>query len=386
MSGNRKVLLAVTSDMSLDLQRGFPGYLAAKGWEVHVVSNPGPTQDFHRSANPNITYHALKMARDPSPFKDLISLLQWIKLLVRIRPDIVSAGTPKAGLLGSVAGWVTRVPVRVYMLRGLRHEGLRGIKRSIMIALERVSVAAAHDVLAISLSVREKAIADRLGPSERFSVIGKGSSNGVDVDRFAVSVAARSSAREARWPNDSSQLVIGYVGRIHPDKGLSLLADAIEHLASDGQVGRLLIVGGSDGPCAEAIKARVLNSGYPVEFTGHVKNVESYYPLIDVLCLPTLREGFGNVVLEAAAAGIPTVATFATGIPDAIEEDRTGLICYSRNGREYADKISSLLTDPRRRAELAKAANRRVKRDFSNDTVWRNQYGYYKALLGNAGK
>lgn len=376
-----KILLAVTADRSLGIQRGFPNYLAEKGWDVHVVSSSGPAQELHRRTYPKVTYHNIQMVRAPRPLKDLVSLMRWVALLIKLRPDIISVGTPKAGLLGSLAARITRVPIRVYMLHGLRHEGLQGFKRTVYKLLERVTVASAHHVLAVSASVKDTAVAEKLGKSLRFDVVGQGSANGVDVLRYTVSDGSRMKARRSRWPNNPSLPVIGFVGRIHPDKGIKLLAEAVTHLIAQRQPGRLLVIGGSDGPQSESMKAQLIGSGFPVEFTGPVGNMEEYYPLIDILSLPTMREGFPTVVLEAAAAGIPTVATSATGIADAIIDGETGSISYTRDSFEYATKLCSLLSDPDFRIKLGETAKARVENHFATEIVWRNQYQYYQTLF-----
>ena len=120
-SGKPRIVLGVTVDLSLRLMAGFPQYLAERGWDVHVVSSPGARLDALAGVD-GVTVHALTMAREPSPVSDLRSLIAWMRLLRRLRPDVVSVGTPKAGLLGGIAARLTRVPGRVYMLRGLRLE------------------------------------------------------------------------------------------------------------------------------------------------------------------------------------------------------------------------------------------------------------------------
>lgn len=379
----KRILLAVTADASLGLMQGLPERLRDEGWDVHVVSSPGPKSEA-LAMTEGVTFHPVEMARNPSVLNDLRALIRWIRLVHAVAPDVASVGTPKAGLLGGIASFVARVPRRIYVLRGLRYETSTGLARVLLKTLERVACLTAHDVLAVSHSLRDVAIADRLVPPHKVVVLGRGSSNGVDMDRFAVTSDERCAAKAERWPDSPEVPTIGFVGRIHPDKGLDLLADAVGLLAAHGVPGRLLVVGGGDGVESERLTARLRSSGFDVEFTGPVPDVAPYLRLMDVLCLPTRREGFPNVVLEAAAAGIPTVATRATGIPDAILDDETGLICHQREPQELAGMLRRLLTDSSERARLGDSAHRFVRSAFARADIQTHFAAFYASTRINA--
>ncbi|MHB1288920.1 glycosyltransferase family 4 protein [Georgenia sp.] len=366
--------------MSLTLLAGFPEHLARTGWDVHVVSAPGPRLDALRRT-PGVSVHPIKMARNPSLGADLKALVAWIRVLRDVRPDLVSVGTPKAGLLGGLAAFLTRVPHRVYMLRGLRYETARGFGRQLLVTMERLSVACAHRVIAVSDSLRRVAVQDRLGSAKKFEVVGAGSSNGVDVDRFATTSDERASMKADRWPDSPEIPVLGFIGRVHPDKGLELLADAARELARRRVPGRLLVVGGHDDPEGAWLIERLVASGWQVEIIGPVDDVVPWLKRMDVLCLPTYREGFPNVVLEAAAAGIPTVATLATGVVDAIEDQETGLVCVDRDPFTLADALESVLTDSTLRQELGGRAKGRARTSYDRSHVWELYAGCYQSMI-----
>lgn len=376
----KRILLAVTADTSLGLMQGLPERLRDEGWDVHVVSSPGPNSDALATIE-GVSFHPVEMARNPSVLNDLRALIRWICLVREVAPDVTSVGTPKAGLLGGIASFVARVPRRIYVLRGLRYETSIGLARVALRALEQVACLTAHHVLAVSHTLRDVAIADRLTSPDKVVVLGRGSSNGVDIDRFAVSGSERHAAKVERWPDSPEVPTIGFVGRIHPDKGLDLLADAVTLLAADGVEGRLLVVGGGDDEQSEGLTARLRGSGFDVEFTGSVPDVAQYLRLMDVLCLPTRREGFPNVVLEAASAGIPTIATIATGIPDAILDNETGLICRQRDPQELTDLMRRLLTDDSERARLRDSALRFVRSEFARSAVQARLVDFYTSTV-----
>lgn len=372
----KRILLGVTADVSLGIIQGLPESLRDEGWDVHVVSSPGPKSDVLATTE-GITFHPLEMARDPSLLKDLRALARWFHLVREVAPDVTSVGTPKAGLLGGIASYVNRVPRRVYVLHGLRYETTRGVFRRGLRILEMLSCQTAHEVLAVSHSLRDRAVKDGLANASKFAVLGRGSANGVDIDRFAVSPDEREAAKAERWPNTPDVPTIGFVGRIHPDKGLDLLADAMEILAADGVESRLLIVGGADGEDSEALIKRLRQSGLNVEFTGQVLDVTPYLRSMDILCLPTRREGFGSVIIEAGAAGIPTVATRATGVVDAIVDGRTGLLCPSREPRELASLLRRLVTDESERTRLGESALQFVRTEFGRTKVQSRLIHFY---------
>jgi glycosyltransferase involved in cell wall biosynthesis len=374
-----RILLAVTADVSIGFVAGTARYLAAQGWDVHVASGAGPRLE-RLGEEPGITVHPTSVERDPSLRSDATALLAVVRLVRRIRPDVVSAATPKAGLLFSLAAAVLRVPVRVYQLWGLRYETERGLRRRVLMATERLAAGAATDVLAVSASLQEIAVRDRLVRARKTQVLGAGSSHGVDPVRFAVDAETRRDRQQARWPEDRRP-VIGFVGRLNPDKGIDTLAAAARILSARGVEARLVIVGSHDG-AAEDVIAQLTTCGWPCEFWGQTDDVAGALSQMDVLCLPTRREGFPNVVLEAAVAGLPTVATPATGVVDAVQHERTGLLAASFDPSDLADQLARVVTEPALRQSLGRAARDRAIAEFDQTRVWHLYADFYASRLG----
>lgn len=362
VSGKRtkqpSIVIGVTSDLSIVLLKGLPAHLQSLGWAVHVVSAPGPRLDALKGAG--VQVHPLPMDRNPNVLADVVSLARWVVLLLRIRPDVVSVGTPKAGLLGMLAGWITRTPFRVYMLRGLRLETTTGRQRAFLHRLEQIACRASHVVLAVSYTLRQAAVEAGLAGSDKIRVVGHGSSNGVEI---RPQPPARSGA-------SLSTHVVGFVGRATADKGIALLAESLAVLAQEGVTGQLLIIGEPDASSDAQAWTNLHESGWQVRATGMVPDVSPYYPMMDVLALPTRREGFPNVVLEAAVCQVPCVATMATGIPDAIEHGHTGIIVHDRDARKYAEGLRALLLDDDGRRLMGYQARERAQGRFERTAVW----------------
>lgn len=363
------------------LLRGQLGWFRDQGWDVHLVTSPGEPLDTVAKRE-GVTVHPLPMERDTDPAKDVVALLRWIRLLRRLRPDVLNVGTPKAGLLGSIAGWVTRVPRRVYIMRGLRLEGARSrAQLAVLWLAERLTVLLATDVVCVSHSLREEAVGWRLfGRRKRPIVIGHGSSNGVNPERWDPGLAAvdRDAVRE-EWKAAPEDLVVGFVGRISFDKGVQDLLEAFRSL--DDVPVKLMLLGPVEDP---ALGEAVANLG------GNAIRVDDWtfdpyeaYVGMDVFCLPTRREGFPNVVLEAALAGKPTITTRATGSRDSVVPGVTGWLVDTGDVPQLVAAIRACEEDREGVVAAGRAARERALRDFRPADIWTGLQAVY--LGGSAG-
>lgn len=309
------------------------------------------------------------MLREPSIRADLVALIAWWRYLRGVRPTLVFAGTPKAGMLGIVAGFLAGVPCRVYHVRGLRLETSSGLSRLMYSMLERLVFGMATSALVVSQSLMDRLIELRLAPMEKLQVLGGGSSNGVDLHRFY-------SNREIYEESAGSPVVInaglptvGFVGRLHRDKGISVLIDASLELSKRGVQHKLLVVGGADDGTADEIARRLQRLSAPAVVTGAVEDVSPFYAQMDVLCLPSRREGFPNVVLEAAAAGVPAVVSNATGAIDSVVDGVTGHVFAMDDTEALADALEMMIRDERWRRRAGEAARQFVERTFDRSIV-----------------
>jgi glycosyltransferase involved in cell wall biosynthesis len=352
--------------------------LKAAGFRVVLVSSPGPLLE-RIATEEGIETLAIPIRRRIAPLHDLVSLWRLRAALIRLRPQLTEFSTPKAGLLGNVAAWWCGVPVRVYMLRGLRLETLRGIKLKILLAAERTASACAHHVVCNSESLRAKALDLRLAPAAKLKLIGDGSSHGVDVERFCPGPDRMRVQLGILGPVP----VIGFVGRLTRDKGVPELIDAFEKVLDRVPSARLLLVGWfdeSEDGLSEELRARI--DGHPrILRTGFVRDTAPYYKAMDVMVLPTWREGFPNVVLEAAATGIPVVTTLSTGSRDAVVPEVTGLLVPAGYPEAIAEAILRLISNPDLRHRLGRAARARVIDRYINGYVLGLTVGYYRTLI-----
>ena len=245
MSSQRiSVLHAVTDSMSTVLMRGQLAYLKTDGFDPVLLSSPGKELE-EIGRREGYPVFGVAMRRDISPLSDLRSLFEILRLLRRIKPVICNSGTPKAGLLVGLAAWLTRVPCRVYTLRGLRLETAKGVKRMILTITERVACFSANRVVCVSASLRERAIALGLVARSKTVLFGAGSSNGVDPSRFEPTAEKNALAAALRQESEirPDQPVIGFAGRFTRDKGLPELVEAFQLIRKQFPETALLLVG-----------------------------------------------------------------------------------------------------------------------------------------------
>lgn len=370
VGASRRILIGVTIDDSLQFHTGLPEALVSDGWDVHVVSGPGRRLESLRSTR-GVTVHPLVMKREPDAVRDLIALWRWIRLIHRIRPGVTLIGTPKAALLGTLAARACRVPFRVYELLGLRMETSQGSARALYRAMEWLTASSAHEVIAVSESLRQLAIELGITSKATSRVLGSGSCNGVDTERFRemagdmgrTEILAAELALETRTP------VVGFVGRLTRDKGLPELARAMEILSDLGVSVQLLIVGTVDDESGTQALEQLKRTGQTIVVAGYQDDVAPFYALMDVFCLPSLREGMPNVILESMASRRIVVATNATGSRDLVEDGVSGLLVPLGSPVELANALRNAIVDRSASERMIESALEMVKSRFETRTV-----------------
>ena len=348
--------------------------MAEIGWKVHVVV--GDTASEVPKDFDGIGVHIVPMKRNPSPLKDLHSLVRWILLISRVKPAIVVIGTPKASLVGMLAALFCRVPVRVYQLRGLRLQTVSGPARHVLSLMEWITAKSSTNILAVSNSLKEEYCRLGLSDIKRIEVLGLGSSHGVDVDCFH-------PTRWSTWEPPEPKLkraksgempILGFVGRFSKDKGAQELLQCCQVLLETGITHTILIIGPVEGDEAALDELRRINRN--IIITGPVDDVAPYYSLMDLLVLPTHREGFPNAVLEAAASGVPAVTTDTTGAIDSVIDGQTGTIVPAHDGYALGAAVIGLLADPELLEKMGLNARNWVVSNFDSDRVTKHHSVY----------
>ena len=368
--------------------RGHSCYLRELGWELHAVSSTGPLLDAFASAT-SVPIHPVEMVRSVSPLHDLSATRRLHSLFRRLAPDIVHAHTPKAGLLAMLAATSAGVPLRIYHLHGLRFPTCRGVARWSTLWGERIACRMAHHVLCVSSSLRREAIANRLVRGDRISVPGAGSIAGVDaVGRFDPArfpAIDRAAIRRAHGIPEGAW-VVGFVGRIVRDKGIVELTRAWSALRASFPDLHLLIVGPTeDYDPLPASTLQLLRRDPQIHLTGEVLDPAPFLSLMNVLALPSHREGFGVVLLEAAALEVPVIASRVTGCVDAVEDSATGTLISPGDEQALANAIRRYREDPELCRRHGRAGRARALRSFKPEDSYRSVVAEYRATMARLG-
>ena len=365
------------------LMAGQLAFLRQQGFDVTLIAGPGTDLD-QVASREGVRVISVPMSREITPMQDWRSLRQLTAVLQDLQPDIVNAGTPKAGLLGMLAATWARVPVRIYTLRGLRMETATGAKRLLLTSTERVAARCAHKVVCVSPSLRDAFVQHRLGAGHKAVVLGGGSSNGVDADRFASTPTRYAEASHIRRLMDipTEAQVLGFVGRLTKDKGMKELLAVFDTLSREMPDLHLLLVGGFEegDPLSSRLRDEIW-ANPRVHITGFVHDTAAYYSAFDLLVFPSHREGLPNVPLEAAASGRPTAGFAATGTVDAVRNGETGTLVSVGDVKGLTDAVRRYLLDPLLLARHGMQAQLRVQTEFRREVIWQSLSDLYAGEL-----
>jgi glycosyltransferase involved in cell wall biosynthesis len=345
-----------------------------------VIASPGP--DLEQVRAEGFAVRELAIERKLAPLSDLASLVRLIGAIRRERPDILHTYTPKAGLLGQIAGWLARVPVRIHSCRGLLYlPGMPAWRRRLFRMTDRITFGLAHRVIFISGADREVAVSGRLCPAGAASFTG----SGIDLDLFAPPSDPAQARRERRaaWGVPEGATVVLTVGRFVRDKGYLELAQAARVLLGEHPnlvfVWIAPVLGGEDDTIDESILRQSGLEGRVIRLERQSGMVTAY-AAADLLVHPTHREGVPRVLMEAACAGLPIVATDIPGNREVVVDGETALLFPPGDPAGLAAALRRALSDPERTAARAARARARVREVFDQNAVSRRVAAIYREV------
>lgn len=382
----KSILVHVTTaDISLELLLGpqLSAYRSA-GFDVIGVSAPGPFVDEVTARG--VRHIALDNAtRAMDPSSDARAMLELIRLFRDLRPTIVHTHNPKPGLYGRIAARAARVPVVVNTVHGLyatSDDPLR--KRAVVYGLERIA-SCASDVELIQNVEDLRLLRSLLRvPTSKLTLLG----NGVDLARFSTARSAEMrSAVRAELGIDDEAVVVGAVGRLVEEKGYRELLTAWSDASAAHPEAVLVVVGPHDAQKADALDPDLVRSAEEqgVRFVGMRDDVERLYCAMDVYVLASHREGFPRSAMEAAAAGLPIIATDIRGCRQVVDDGRNGLLVPVRNAAALGAAIRNLLADPSKRAAYGDAGAQRAVEEFDQEAIIATTLATYQRLMVASG-
>ena len=406
----KKIIRACTVSQSIGFVKGMLPDLMKK-YEVVILSSPGPEMDAVREQY-GVKTIALPMERHISVRHDIVSLWKMVKVMLREKPDMVHSMTPKAGLLCMMAGWLTRVPLRVHTFTGLVFPTATGLKRRILMLTDGITCFCATHVIPEGEGVKADLLNNGI-TKKPLKVLGYGNVKGIDMQRFSRRPEVMAISRQI--PTSGATFTFLFVGRIVRDKGINELAKAFQQLSKKHPEARLLLVGNYEetlDPVSDETR-QIIEDMPNLEWLGPKRGDEliAYYAASDCFVFPSYREGFPNTVIEAGAMGLPSIVTDINGsreivcraavdadLKSASRESRisdtlrpgqdgkmsiltNGIMVPSKDVETLQEAMERMLTDKAMHQEMARNARPMIEQRFEQGFVRSCLYDFYKTIL-----
>ena len=330
--------------------------------------------------DPRIRVVDLKILREVSLFRDLYAFLFLVSLFRSEEFCAVHSITPKAGLLAMLAARLAGIQFRYHTFTGQVWAKRSGFARHVLKTFDRVVVQLATQVFTDSPSQCRFLEKERVVEPGGIFVLGPGSISGVDVHRFRPDMESRHQMR-VELDVDEERCVFLFVGRLTKDKGIHDLIQAFAKVSVANPRVELWVVGPDEEGLTEQFGQRELEDSGLVRWLGPTFQPERYMASADVLVLPSYREGFGSVIIEAAACAIPTVAYRIDGVIDAVVENQTGVLVDVGDIEALAAAMLDVSRDRDGRHRLGREARDRASEKFSSAIVTAEWVALYKPLL-----
>jgi glycosyltransferase involved in cell wall biosynthesis len=320
-----------------------------------------------------IAHQSVWLTRRVTPIRDIIALVQLIFIILNFKPDIVHTHTPKAGIIGMLAAWICRLPVRLHTIAGLPWINQTGMGRWVLTRVEKLTYACAHRVYPNSNNLFQFLKEELSFSSSKTKVIGKGSSNGIDVHIFKRDDVLNSygAGIRERYNIPKQDLVFSFVGRIVKDKGIVELIDAFAEV-SKAQSASLILVGDFE-PELDPLPAHtlaMLKANPKIIMPGFQQDVRPWLVASDVFVFPSHREGFPNGVMQACCLELPVIATDINGCNEIIQNNFSGILIPVNNLDVLQKAMIQLANDSQLRIEMGKRGREYVVQNFSQQYVW----------------
>lgn len=380
-----KLIRITTIPAALDkLLVGQLKFMKENGFDVYMVSSHAA--NFQKIADrEGSKFFPVNMTRTISPFKDIISLVKLVRLFKQLKPSIVHSHTPKAGLLGMLAAKIVGVPVRIHTVAGLPLMETTGLKRKILEIVEYFTCWCATAVYPVSFILQKIIITNKYCHPKKLKVIGNGSSNGINVSFYSPYEGLESKVNEIRstYNLNDSHFVFIFIGRLVRDKGIIELISAFSELKKKYANVRLILVGPFEqdlDALPQHIIDEIQNDSY-IFLAGYQDEVRPYLASSNVLVLPSYREGFPNVPMQAACFNLPSIVTNINGCNEIIEQGKNGLIVEPKDAEDLKNAMERLITDKALYDNCKQHAREMVVSRFDQKQIWKLLLNEYNQFL-----
>lgn len=377
----KKFFLVTTVPLSLNFFKGNLSFLS-KYYDVYAISSEKNTlEDF--CAKEGVRSFYIPMKRPISLFWDFICLFKFVFLFLKEQPEIVHGNTPKGSMLSMIAAWITRVPVRIYMCHGLRYQGTQGGIRKLLMFMERLSCKCATEVICVSRGVRDTLVKDKICKEGKAIVVGNGSASGIDLDYFSSKTIHEDISIRNELGISETSFVFIFVGRIVADKGINELISAFSKLSREVQDVVLLLVGPEEydlNPISD-FSILEIKENKRIYAVGKQTDVRPYLKASDAMTFPSYREGFGMVLIEAAAMNVPSISSDIIGCNEIILDGINGKLIPSKDVDSLYNEMKWFYEHKDAEVKKMKSKARElVENRFERKKVWNLLLAEYQRL------
>jgi glycosyltransferase involved in cell wall biosynthesis len=368
-----KLIRTATVASSLDILLKGQLQFLNQYFDVIAISGQDSHLDVVKSREVVTTIN-IKIERQISPIKDLISLYQLYKVFKKEQPQIVHSITPKAGLLSMIAAYFAGVPVRIHTFTGLIFPSKTGFLKQLLIFLDRILCRFATHIFPEGNGVKKDLIAYKI-TNKPLKIIANGNVNGIDIDYFNNNVNFNINTNlnlKKELNINEKDFVFIYVGRLVKDKGINELVKVFLQINENHPHSKLLLV----GPLEQELDPILPETIFEIEnhksiiAVGHQIDVRSYFSIADCLAFASYREGFPNVVMQAGAMDLPCIVTNINGCNEIIVDRQNGLIIEAKNEKSLYNAMQLVLTDPDLLYNLKSKSRQMIVSRYDKNVVW----------------
>lgn len=383
----KKIIWVTTVAQSMALFRGQLNFMS-KHFDLTFVSSneENETELIDKGAIEGIHVYEIPMKREISLFNDVQSLFAFISYFFKVKPDAVHGNTPKGAFLSMVAAKITGVRTRIYMCHGLRYQGCTGSKRKILVCMERLTCACATHVLCVSDGVKNTLANNGICSKKKSQVIGYGSCNGINMSIFdasAYSIEEKEKLRLQYGINKDEFLFI-YMGRIVKDKGVNEMIDAFTRYRKENPKVRLMILGAFEdklNPIGAHAADIIKENKEGVVYGGKQSDVKPFLAASQCLLLPSYREGFGLVLMEAGGMGLPVISSDIIGCNNVVDVNENGLLAEPKNANSLYEKMKVMVEDKELYHNYCNTTRMSIERRFEQKVLWNNFLEFYRNII-----
>ncbi len=392
MTAKKKLIRITTIPQSLaTLLKGQPKFMSSYFDVICMSSNGNGVLDAV-SKEESTKVIPVEMTRNITPIQDLKATWRLYRTFRKEKPFIVHTHTPKAGTVGMLAAYLAKVPNRLHTIAGLPLLEAKGKKRILLDAVEKLTYRCATKIYPNSFGLHDIIVKNKYTKQTKLKVIGNGSSNGIDVTHFNPSLiddSQRDELREQLGIKDTD-FVFVFVGRLVKDKGINEMIAAFKDIAMQNKNVKLLLVGPFEKSPENVLKTSdalevetvaYIKSNEQVVAVGLQKDVRPYLVISDCLVFPSYREGFPNVVMQAGAMGLPTIASNINGCNEIIIPNKNGVLIPSKNIPQLKEAMMTFLMKGKANQEYRGLIRSMIKDRYSQPIVWEAILKEYEKLV-----